>query len=61
MQAPVVNNDLAALRDWARRPAAPYLHEQKAFNTDTGAFLRSRRLPISIKLRLFYLLKLRFF
>ena len=43
MQAPVVNASLTALQDWTRRTAAvgwalAYLHEQRASNTDTGAF-----------------------
>src|SRR5215470_10917944 len=43
MQAPVVNTSLTALQDWTRRTAAvgralAYLHEQRASNTDTGAF-----------------------
>src|SRR5262249_50964846 len=46
MQTPVVNTGLTALRDSAHRTAAvgralAYLHERRASNTDTGAFLRS--------------------
>src|SRR5215470_4372258 len=52
MQALVVNTSLTARRDWTRRTAAvgralAYLHERRAFNTDTGVFLRSRRLTMS--------------
>ena len=43
MQAPVVNTSLTALQDWTRRTGAvgwalAYLHEQRASNTDIGAF-----------------------